>query len=325
MISLYPWQRRQWLRVLSQFQQNRLPHALLLSGPSGLGKSQFAEQLAHLLLCKTPHETACGSCSGCRLISANNHPDLFKLSPEEAGKNIKIDQIRELTTALHQTGQRAGFQVAIINPAEALNKAAANALLKTLEEPEGQVMLLLVSSQPGKLPPTITSRCQGISFSATADVRLWLKEQLEQIQSTTNVDLLLKMAENAPLRAFDLAQNNYLKIRDHLVMRLYEAGQHNISMLSVVGEFLKENLELWIHAFISLINDVIRLHLNVAPEYLINHDILPQLKFLQKTHSPASAWRLFEKLIEVRQFLQSTSIHLNEQLLIESVLIDLGN
>ena len=149
---LYPWQKNQWQRLLSQHRQERLPHALLLTGAAGLGKETFARQFAQFLLCKAAGESVCGQCAGCSLILANNHPDLLMIAPEESGKNIKVDQIRDMSATLNQTAQRAGYQVAIISPAEALNRAAANALLKTLEEPSGRVLLLLVSHQPGALP-----------------------------------------------------------------------------------------------------------------------------------------------------------------------------
>lgn len=313
MKSIYPWQQQQWQKVLSQHQRNRLPHALLLCGPPGLGKGVFAQQLAHLLLCKTANDSACGTCSGCRLLAANNHPDLYQLIPEEGGKSIKVDQIRELIFALSQTGQRAGYRVAIINPADSLNKAAANALLKTLEEPEGRVLLLLVSDQPGRLPPTISSRCQRIYFSYAQNADNWLKAQLQQLNLTANADLLLKITDYAPLRALYLAENNYLKIREQLLAQLCQAN---------VPEFSKQDLKMWMDAFISIISDLVRLHLHTPAEHLINYDIVSALQNLQKLYSPASTWQLFEKLIEARRFLHSTTINLNEQLLVESLLVN---
>ncbi len=316
MKALYPWQLPQWRQVLSQYQQNRLPHAFLLCGPSGLGKSHFAQQLANLLLCKTPTEIACGHCSGCRLLRADNHPDLYKLLPEEVGKNIKIDQVRELIFKLGQTGQRAGYRVAIINPADSLNKAAANALLKTLEEPEGHVALLLVSDQPGRLPATISSRCQRISFSSAPNAEAWLREQLSQSHLLHQADLLLKIAENAPLRALHLAENNYLQIRGQLLSTI---------PLSHVPEIVKQDLRLWVDVFISIISDVARLHLNVPAEQLMNHDIAAALQNLQKIYPPSSAWNLLKKLTEARRFLHSSTINLNEQLLVESLLLENEN
>jgi DNA polymerase-3 subunit delta' len=320
-MDIYPWQQLQWQKVLSQYQQNRLPQAFILCGTPGLGKGVFAQQLANFLLCKTTAESACGSCSTCRLLAANNHPDLFKLSPEEKGKNIKIDSIRELTESLSQTSQRASYQIVIINPADALNKAAANALLKTLEEPEGLVLFLLISDQPARLPATIISRCQRIIFSAAIDTHVWLQEKLQELHIAADVNLLLKMSDYAPLKALHLAQTHYLKIRENLINSLCDRAPLHISLLEQVNDILKEDLEIWLEVFISLMSDLIRLHLKTPADYLINQDRLPSLQLLQKFYSPMAAWRLMEKLQEARRLRQMNQIHLNEQLLIESILI----
>ena len=264
MKALYPWQHQQWRQLLSQVQQQRLPHALLLTGSPGLGKLTFAERFAQYLLCKAVNlgqtevsAQACGQCAGCRLLLANNHPDLLTVVPEEAGKNIKIDQIREMTERLHQTAQRAGYQVAIIAPAEALNKAAANALLKTLEEPLGKTVLLLVSHRPGVLPATIISRCQKIPFKAAYEAKPWLLQQLAGLNPSANVDLLLNFAEHAPLRALILAQNNYLILRDQLLEHLQRLCLGQGSLLAPVSEYLKQDLVLWVDVFISLVLDMV--------------------------------------------------------------------
>lgn len=167
---IYPWQQSQWQQLLKQHQQRRLPQALLFSGQYGLGKKDFALVLAKLVLCEAGGESACDICHSCQLFRAGNHPDFFTIYPEENGKTIKVDQIRDLTASLNQTAQLNGYQVAVICPAESMNAAAANALLKTLEEPPGPVILILISHRLGGLPITIVSRCQKIAFFATEDV-----------------------------------------------------------------------------------------------------------------------------------------------------------
>lgn len=129
--------------------QNRLSHAYLLSGVAGLGKTQFALDFAKTLLSSDPFQ----------------HPDFMMIRPEEKGHSIKIDQIRELTDKLSRTAHKGGYQIAIIAPADAMPTGAANALLKTLEEPQGKVILFLIDDQAHELPKTILSRCQKIYFS----------------------------------------------------------------------------------------------------------------------------------------------------------------
>lgn len=322
MNNLYPWQNQQWQQLLSQHRQERLAHALLLSGSAGLGKLVFAQQFAHLLLCKTPSERACGQCSGCRLIQANNHPDLLSIYPEETGKNIKIDQIRAMILTLNQTAQRTGYQVVIIAPAEALNKAAANALLKTLEEPLGKVVLLLVSHQPGILPATITSRCQQIRFTGLPDADTWLAAQLQALNITADAKLLLKIAEYAPLRALELAQNNYLTLRDQLLQHLVAITQKKTSLLAPVNDFVKQDLRDWVDAFISLVLDIMRLHLGVSTQSLINQDRLLPLQQLTSMYSLSALQSILTHLTQARRSLLNSQIHLNDQLLVESVLVN---
>src|SRR3990167_5981854 len=165
---------------MNQYQQARFPHALLCLGPTGLGKVNFAKTLAMTLLCDIEKPAACGQCRSCLLFQAGNHPDFYELSPEAKSKSIKIDQVRELIAALSQTSSRPRGQVALIHPAELMNRACSNALLKTLEEPSGSVVILLVANQFGALPATIVSRCQRLVFTPPPieQATLWLQQQL---------------------------------------------------------------------------------------------------------------------------------------------------
>lgn len=169
----YPWQAADWQRIRAEFE--RLPNAWLFAGPAGIGKRAFAEQVAAALLCETPmpDRHACGQCEACRWLAAGHHPDYRVLSPEleeegaKEGKSvrklpvIKIEAVRELIDFAHlSAAKRVGRRVIIVEPAEAMNLAAANALLKILEEPPANVLFLLVSHNRERLLPTIKSRCR---------------------------------------------------------------------------------------------------------------------------------------------------------------------
>jgi DNA polymerase-3 subunit delta' len=187
-----PWQQEMLGRALRALDEGKLGHALLLTGPADLGKREVAEALAARLLCATPRADghACGACRACRMLpaqanglaSSQLHPDLQRvgLEPNEKGDKLRteitVDQVRRLGQWFALTPAFGGAQVALIDPADLMNVSAANALLKTLEEPSPGRYLLLVSSRPGRLPATIRSRCQRLEFRLPppAQAREWL-------------------------------------------------------------------------------------------------------------------------------------------------------
>ena len=157
---MYPWLMPYWQGWLDSVAQNRLAHASLLSGPQGLGKLTLARQMGHTLLCQHPSSSgACGLCHACTLLAHGHHPDLLQLG-DSAEKSLGVDLIRELIGKLNGSPQLGGAKVVILARAERMTEAAANALLKTLEEPAGRSHLILLSDQPNRLLPTILSRCQ---------------------------------------------------------------------------------------------------------------------------------------------------------------------
>ncbi|WP_333676922.1 DNA polymerase III subunit delta' [Dyella sp.] len=164
------WHAEHWARLQARRQRDALPHALLLCGPQGLGKRDFLRRFVRGLLCQHPQEgDACGTCRSCLLFDAGTHPDVVALSyglrkDGVQRQEIVVDQIRELSARLATASQFGGWQVASIDPADAMNAAAANALLKTLEEPASQTMLMLIADAPWRMPATIRSRCQRIEF-----------------------------------------------------------------------------------------------------------------------------------------------------------------
>jgi DNA polymerase-3 subunit delta' len=177
-----------------------------LHGPKGIGKRALAQRLMALLLCQRPlAEDACGTCKSCMLLAAGTHPDNYVLEPEEADKAIKVDQVRDLVSFVVQTAQLGGRKVVLIEPVEAMNINAANALLKSLEEPSGNTVLLLVSHQPSRLLPTIKSRCvqQACPLPGREQSLIWLAEALPTL-SQDERDELLTLAAGSPLAAVDL-------------------------------------------------------------------------------------------------------------------------
>jgi DNA polymerase III subunit delta' len=144
----------------------RFPHALLIHEAPGAGGEWLAAWSAQLVLCQRSAQAPCGECVGCRRVAALQHPDLGWLHPEGESRQIRIEQVRELGAELALTSHAGGYKVGVMTPADALNRFAANALLKTLEEPPQRTLLVLVATQPSRLPPTVISRCQRLRVRA---------------------------------------------------------------------------------------------------------------------------------------------------------------
>ena len=177
--DLPPWLHAAQAELRGAVEQDRLPHALLISGAVGVGKHWLGDWLIGLLHCRRPAGgRSCGQCETCRQHQAGSHPDLLKLEPEEAGKDIRIDAVRDACFELALTSRYSGYRVLVIQPADAMNWYSANALLKTLEEPPPNALLVLLTERPNALPATVRSRCRKIRLGTppTASALAWLSQ-----------------------------------------------------------------------------------------------------------------------------------------------------
>ena len=179
-----PWHHPQWERIERSIRAGRVPHALLLHGAAGNGKAWFAARLAATLLCRSG-EPPCGECESCRFCAAGSHPDRLDVGVEKDRREIVVDQIRDLIHTVGLTARLGGYKVVTVDHAERMNRHAANTLLKTLEDPPGATVFLLVSSNHALLLATIRSRCQMIGFPvADRDVALeWLRARVDERES----------------------------------------------------------------------------------------------------------------------------------------------
>lgn len=217
---IHDWNKTHWSHVASA--GDRLPHALLIHGPGGIGKRAFAEHFAQFLLCEgPPNERPCGRCEACRWFRAGNHPDVRWLEPEAIAKpatiegeeedrasarsakpsfEIKVEQVRALADFLNVGSHRGGYRIALIHPAEDMNLHAANSLLKSLEEPPPSAVFVLVSHRPARLLATIRSRCVALPMSLPehAGAEAWLRAN-----GVADAARWLAFAGGAPLRALE--------------------------------------------------------------------------------------------------------------------------
>ncbi|MCX7125112.1 MAG: DNA polymerase III subunit delta' [Gammaproteobacteria bacterium] len=316
---IYPWQQKQFNLLYNAFSQNRLSHAYLLSGISGLGKTDFAREFAGFLLCEKNLLPACGNCHACKKFIAKSHPDFLFIQPEEKSKVIKIDQIRELSEKISRTAHAGGYQVVVVSPADSMPVQAANALLKTLEEPNGKVIIFLIDNQEHLLPATIMSRCQKIVFSADEKNALsWLQNAMP---TEKNNKLLLRLSGNAPWKVKKLSDNNYLQLRDQILNHLEAIIVRSANPISPIANWLKQDINLILEIITLLCVDISRLQNKVDSNYILNQDVIDKLSLIAAKISPVQLQQFIDYLNEKKLFL-SKGINLNAQLCLESIFIE---
>ncbi|RQO68605.1 DNA polymerase III subunit delta' [Aquitalea sp. FJL05] len=321
---LFPWQQQDWQRLNAE--RARLPNAWLFIGPAGTGKLEFALHLAQSLLCEQLQADyqPCGHCEGCRWFEHGTHPDFRRLSPqteeEEEGKEakpgrklplIKIEAVRQVIEFAHLTAHRAGQRIVVVEPAENLNPAAANALLKILEEPPQDVLFLLVAQAAQRLLPTIRSRCRQFPLSAPSAGQAldWLRQQ-----GVSNAEAELAHNGGAPLFDHDPA---LAKLRSQFIDGL---GLPTFASILNLAELVdKQKLPLaiplgwlgkWLHDLAGLsLAGIVRYH----PE---QQAVLQQLV---SRCDPVALMRCQDALQQLAPFGQHT---LNTRLQLEALLMD---
>ena len=231
-----PWQADILKRALSLQQQQHLPHAVLIDTASEQDVSGFGRYLSMRLLCDNPSGLSiCGVCEACRMMQAGTYADFNLVTLEvnektkKLNKNINIEQIRKLIHEVYLTRQYARMKIAVIYPAEAMNKSSANALLKTLEEPAPQVLIVLLTHNYGRIPVTLRSRCQSWSINPpTREQALnWLRDQgIEHETAAT----YLQFANGDPVLALELKRHDYAALVTQFKSRLSQFLRGDLSV-----------------------------------------------------------------------------------------------
>lgn len=316
----FPWQQSIWGNLMDQYRQQRLPHAILLTGIPGIGKSAFAVALADALLCSSPDENgqACGTCRSCQLNAAGSHPDKVLISPEEGKKSISINQIRELLNFQSLKSQYSGHKVIVIQPADAMNANAANALLKTLEEPTAETILILTTSRVSALLPTIRSRCQlwTLPTAKPEQARDWL-----QAQGVENAPALLGMSGGAPLLAQQMAQSDALTQRQQIFDVLVQVARGEVGAARSAAQWEKlepGQLFGWLYGWVA---DLVRLKTVRTPPHFTHPDHVNDLQQLAQAVDLGSLYRLQDRLTDALRLLHG---QVNKPLQLEEFVIDWG-
>lgn len=321
--TLYPWQQRAWQYLLQYRNADKLPHAIIVTGPSDIGKTHLAYQWAHSLLCETPAsdtQQACGHCKSCILLANQTHPDYLEICPEAVGKPIKVDQIRALTGFVALTRHQSPYRLVIIRPAEQMNTNAANSLLKTLEEPPENTLLILVTSQSGHLPATIKSRCQQLKLKTPepAQSKAWLHERFP---ASADIDFALSASHFAPLAAEQLLGSDAVLQCSEYFSDWLKIAKKQANPTHIAEKWLKQEAIFPINLVYTWLVDVLRVKADCHTSDLVkvlNPVTSTELAEMTQHISVKRLFGLYDKLLELIRFENSS---LNKQLQLESLFI----
>ena len=313
----------------------RVPHGLLFQGPDGCGKASVATSFAARLMCERD-DGPCGECDSCRLIETGSHPDLLVVHrqpkkpgasaasgvPEDLKQFIVVDQIRELTRIAGMAPRRGARRVFIIDPADQMNNEAQNALLKTLEEPPGSAVLILVASRPHLLLPTVRSRCFVVAFAALRVGELagaLVERGFDEAEATTRAAL----AEGRPGRALDLDLEQLQDKRDRLLgcLESLAASPSAVvdlaAMASVIAGKTQTHLLESLEMLEALLRDAARAGQFEDDPGLVHADLAVRLRALGQRIGTERAASLVASVERLRRDLR---LNVNRTLVAESIL-----
>ncbi len=316
---IYPWQNTIWTRIIDQVSNDLLPHAILISGATDIGKLQFCKSFMQKLNCtqSDEHDQACGECNNCKLYIAGTHPDIKVLNiDEETLDQIKIDDIREINQFTTLSRQIAEYKILCINEAHLMNRNAANALLKSLEEPPPFTIIFLITDRVDMLLPTIKSRCQHWKLGVPdfEVVLQWLNAQ----DPTSDWSATLSIAGGRPLLAKKMHESGLGEERAEFFQDISQFLQSKQKLSNISAKHQNAELERLVKWQQSWCSDLVRCEFGNEPATLENPDFRRSLHSLKGRVDLHSLFRFMDKLIEFRRF---SSAPLNKRLFIEDMLL----
>jgi len=292
----------------------RMPHALLIHEAPGAGGEWLANWAARLVLCLQPNGGPCGSCAGCKRLAANQHPDFLQIAPAEESRQLRIEQVRELAEELSLTSHQGGFKVAVLAPGDSLNRFAANALLKTLEEPAPRTLLILVVMQPSRLPATILSRCQRIRIRAPA--RAQSLQWLRDARGEEDWNAILDVLGEAPFLAAQSDPATLPLLGGEMRSGLNDLVRGVADPVATAERWSRSELALRLRCFENWLTDGIR-NLAVPGEEVVENR---GGVHLSRAAAPLKLRGLFELMDGVRELKGTLDTPLNKSLALEGLL-----
>lgn len=273
----------------------RLAHAYLFEGPDGVGKRLVALALARALFCE--QHTGCGECSACRKVEHQNHPDLHIIEPD--GNTLKIEQIRALQRELSFRPLEGSRKICVIEAAEKMNASSGNALLKTLEEPSGNALIILLTSRPDALLTTICSRCQRLPFQRlpTATIRHALEET--DTENAAGAHILATLSDGSFRKALGRDRDLYLNRRQAILKSVTALSNGSFIPLFALSAELaeeKERLTDILDLLRAFYRDLLLFRQGWPEEDLVNRDLVEKIRRMAAQESPESLVRKLEAI-----------------------------
>lgn len=320
----FPWHNSTWQQFIKAKANNKLPHAILLSGEEGIGRFSLAKRMAKGLMCINSSSTAddaCHTCKSCKTFSSNANPDYTQITLSEDKQQIGVDQIRAVSEFLNYSRSFNTNRVVVIYPAERMNINAANSLLKSLEEPSPHTVIILVTAKLNQLLPTIKSRCQLFTVATPSkdETLQWLsKYQSEQhytdqdhgegqeqgLNNTKliNPDLLIEISGCKPLIAITLGQE-LVDSRNQFFNDLRDAIKNTMTITEMAKKWEKHDKEVLLNWQILLIQDTIKSAVS-QDQSMASH---ASFKQDHTQHlSDEEKWLLYQNLIKQKQYIHTS-------------------
>lgn len=314
-VDSLPWLSEAQKKMSAARAADRLPQSLLILSQPGLGAEALAAWICALALCESRTAAPCGVCGSCVLLRADNHPDFHRVHLLDDAQQIKVDQIRELIETLSLSSYRGGRKTAVVESAECLNANGANAFLKTLEEPSGDTLLILVARPSHRLPATIASRCVRLQLRPpTRETALaWLAAR---DPAGGRWDAALNLAAGAPLMALELPAADIERLEKEMIegLKRLEAGSVDVTVLA--DAWVKSDMSLRLMWLENWVTRRVQADLGGAVSLQSAEPVrLPAALLKPKIRA------LFELLDAARELRRLASTGLNQQLALEALLL----
>jgi DNA polymerase-3 subunit delta' len=297
-------------QLRTMLQEGRLPHALLFSGPDGIGKKMLGKLLAAAILCGG-QDAPCGHCESCQAMRLDSHPDYYEVLPESRGKSariIRIEQIREMQTIASRYPILSSGRVVLIDEADRMNEAAANSLLKTLEEPEGQVTFILITSARSSLLDTIISRCMPVAFGMLPRPEMKAALMERQVPADDAAELAA-LADGSLGRAITLYDNGGLTLRNDALAFLEQLKRMTMedvwTQARTKGDMEREKLIEWFLYLNMLLRDMLVLYEDGASPLLYHQDCRQRLAELLPEYPESQIFVMLSLVRETQRRLQA--------------------